>query len=175
MDKEYAGSLDIKQYLDLIRNEENESVLLIAVKNDNVQDVFQKSTDSKDEISIQFLEQSGAFCFMKKWNDKGAKIYNYHNHPDTEVARPSISDIINPPSRIVIPNDVEIPTWKETKMISVREDFQRFVSEEFEFEDLGVVAQDSFFSMQQNTEKTIQILKENIDLYKKNNTDLRYL
>ena len=60
-------------------------------------------------------------------------------------------------------------------MISVREDFQRFVSEEFEFEDLGVVAQDSFFSMQQNTEKTIQILKENIDLYKKNNTDLRYL
>lgn len=151
---------EMEEKLEKISHANTENILLVAVKDDAICADYIKGSGSKGKIDLSLYDEPNeagitAIDFMKKWNCKGAKIYNFHNHPNRIVAFPSIADLL-----IFVPkfseNDEDrfIPLGMERFSVEGKELLEK-VNSDFKFADWGIVTEYDSFLMNKNDEEKI--------------------
>ena len=145
--KESFNDVDISEYLEKIKCEEKECILLLAIFNNKVEDYFLIHSQEKNCINVNYyFEQKDnqgrtAIDFVANWYCKGAQICNYHNHPLRFAAIPSDYDIKNI-------NDRKNFLWCECVGR-----YGKNYPQGFTFDDWGVVTSFDFFSYKKFIEK----------------------
>lgn len=154
--EEYNG-INISSKLDLIRKDNNEHTILLAIKDSKIVD-YRILNGNEDMVPETELYEEG-FPFMKHWYDQGATILNYHNHPARFAARPSQIDVLSLTINDTL--DTNISNEKQKK-------FNKFKSIEhddniclgFCYGDWGVVTEIDFFSKTQKPSVIKECLSE---------------
>ena len=171
--KQFMG-LDISSFLNLISKQEIEHVVILAILNKEIKDsiVFSGEESSVPADRYFFKEdfhKESAVDFITRWYEKGARICNYHNHPDSIAAIPSINDIDSLSSSYPISQT----DWQESV-----EKFNKDLPNGFKYDDWGIVTPFDFFSFQQekqNGHSTEYLYKQcYLDAIKLNEGRLKY-
>lgn len=137
--------VDLSSLLNKIREKDVEHVLLIALKNGQIESHFlfqgSENTISAESYFIKNKNGESAVDFINKWEKNGAEICNYHNHPMSIAAVPSNYDLnISKPHQ----RD-DSPSWAEAA-----QKYHDDIPIGFTYSDWGIVTAFDFFSYQQS-------------------------
>lgn len=163
-----VDNIDISTYLDQIKCKDKEHVLLLAIKDNVVQDHLIFQGDESCISAKAYFESNNkgknAIEFVNEWNGKGAKICNYHNHPLRIAAMPSTNDIDA--------MTIDFKTKEEWNICANK--YHVNFPTGFHYGDWGVVTEFDFFSYQQLFEKDCDILKKLKEQSKQNENESNF-
>lgn len=158
---EWYNGIDISEKLSMIRADNKENALLLAVYNNQITDELIVEGNN-ETIPFENYRNVGAFEFVRKWAIKGAEILNYHNHSNRFAAVPSLKDIIVTPCKQINISDWTLPKTEWLILWScATDDYEGAQLSSFQYADWGVVTEIDFFSAAQRRIALEQILLEN--------------
>ena len=154
---ENFNGIDLSTYLAEIRNQSVEYAIVLAIKEQVIQDSILVRGESgciyAESYFVKNENGTSAIEFINKWKSQGASICNYHNHPKRIAAIPSNEDIDSFISNFHHNN--EDNEWNDCV-----NKYGINVSKDFSYDDWGVVTKDDFFSYKQIVEKDPDTLSE---------------